>query len=351
MGLLDNLNPITSAVDTGVNAVGNAAQQQTQDTTTANVGPAFNQPQIQQTAQEIPQTTQAAQTAAQSAGATEQKLAVPTGSAIEGAGLKVQKSALNQVQQTQQNYQNAAAAVNKSAVDVENQLQATNQAAQIDPDNYVKNMGVGQKTITALGMALSGIGSGLTGQPNLAFQALQTNINRDIAAQQQNFMNQSNILSQQRGVLQTAQDRQQMAANAYNMAVISVTTGAQTALQGLQTKLGGAVAPDKAVLLNNQLQLQKSAAQNQIDSTHVQTIQSQDARKINGLGMIYDGGAKVLGGKGIITDTSANQRVQQNTTQPTPVSGLQQILQNESANRNQTAQKPNFLLKYSDINK
>jgi hypothetical protein len=53
----------------------------------------------------------------------------------------------------------------------------------IDPDRFYKNMDVPTKIAAGIGMILSGIGSGLTGQPNMALQMIQRQVDQDIEAQ------------------------------------------------------------------------------------------------------------------------------------------------------------------------
>lgn len=65
----------------------------------------------------------------------------------------------------------------------------------IDPDKYLKNMSTGGHIATTLGLLLGGMGSGLTGGPNLANQALQNSIDRDVNAQKVELGKKENLLS------------------------------------------------------------------------------------------------------------------------------------------------------------
>lgn len=69
------------------------------------------------------------------------------------------------------------------------------QNSHIDPNQYLNSMGAGQKVATAVGLLLSGIGSGLSHQPNAAMQFLDQQINRDIAAQHAELGKKENLLS------------------------------------------------------------------------------------------------------------------------------------------------------------
>ena len=81
------------------------------------------------------------------------------------------------------------------------------QNGHIDPNEYINNMSTGKTIATGIGLLLGGMGSGLTHQPNLAFESLQNNINRDIDAQRLNLGAKESLLSnnlQQTGNLNTA---------------------------------------------------------------------------------------------------------------------------------------------------
>lgn len=65
---------------------------------------------------------------------------------------------------------------------------------KIDPNHFLSSRDTGTKIQNAIGMVLSGIGSGLTGQQNMAAQFINNSIDRDIAAQASNINNQKSLL-------------------------------------------------------------------------------------------------------------------------------------------------------------
>jgi hypothetical protein len=65
----------------------------------------------------------------------------------------------------------------------------------IDPKQYQENMSTGQKIATGIGLLLGGISSAKTGQPNPAMQFLQSQIDRNLKAQQLNVENKHTLLS------------------------------------------------------------------------------------------------------------------------------------------------------------
>lgn len=64
---------------------------------------------------------------------------------------------------------------------------------KLDPNKLWNDAGVGSKILATIGLALSGAGSGLSGQPNLAFAALDKAIDRDAHAQMQDRSNKMNL--------------------------------------------------------------------------------------------------------------------------------------------------------------
>jgi hypothetical protein len=64
----------------------------------------------------------------------------------------------------------------------------------IDADRYVKNMTTGDKVKSTIGLILGGFGA-MAGQQNLAYQALQNNITRDIDAQKSNLGKSESMLN------------------------------------------------------------------------------------------------------------------------------------------------------------
>jgi len=69
------------------------------------------------------------------------------------------------------------------------------QDAKIDPNQFWHDKSTASQVATGLGLILSGIGSGLTGGPNLAAQFLQRNIDRDIDAQKAQLGKEENLVS------------------------------------------------------------------------------------------------------------------------------------------------------------
>lgn len=347
-GILDDFSP-AGIITTGANVVGDAASKQQTDQTTVNTGPTYNQPGIQAVATQLPASSNDAQTATKNVAKIVAPIETKQGTTSQSAGNQATTSALDVQKQAQAAYAQSVKDTNDAALNVKKTYDTMKDMAALNPDAYMKNLGMSGQTITAIGIALSGIGSGLTGQPNMAMDVLQKNINRDITAQQVKFTRQAEILAQQRGILVTAQNRQMLAANAHSMATMSVLTGVQTAMTGMQAKVAGAKEIPSVPIINNLIQQGTVSSLNSIDATHVRTIQSQDVKKVNGLGLGYDAAAHVLGGQSIMDQDTANQRVQSDIPSPSQQSGLVNILQQESQQRNMQPEKKSFLIKRAEM--
>jgi len=97
----------------------------------------------------------------------------------------------NQAQSNLEDYQN-----NNNALTAERAaLQKDISNFHVDPQRYINNMSTGSKITSAIGLILGGMGAGLTHGPNLAFQYLQNQVDRDIDAQKAELGKKQNLLS------------------------------------------------------------------------------------------------------------------------------------------------------------
>lgn len=114
--------------------------------------------------------------------------------AIGDASARQQKIYEQQVEasrQLQANYQQQLSDLNTER---ENLIEDIKNS-RINPNQYVENMSSGQRRNTWIGLLLSGAGSGLSRQNNLAADYLQKQIERDIDAQVKNLGNKNNLLT------------------------------------------------------------------------------------------------------------------------------------------------------------
>lgn len=124
----------------------------------------------------------------------------------------------------------------------------------IRPNAYLEDMGAGKKISTALGLILGGAGSGLSGGPNIAYDFLQKQIDRNVKSQQDNFTNKHTVF----GAYKDLYGDQQIASNMARIHQLDFlkTQAEQTAaMLGTPTaaanlmKLQSEIAPERQKLL------------------------------------------------------------------------------------------------------
>ena len=120
--------------------------------------------------------------------------------------------------------------------------------AELQSKNESKALG--NKLLAGIGLALSGIGSGLTGQPNLAMDMLQKTIDRSIEAQKQTYINKLSQAQEKAGLPKTDLSRVQTNAIAQNIAggTVQALVGAITQQAG--TAYAGAGAQGEAAMIS-----------------------------------------------------------------------------------------------------
>lgn len=138
---------------------------------------------------EVPASTPSPQSTPASPASYAQDLQTAKGSIEAGTAAEAREGLTNAktladtntaIQKVQDDYQERfkASQVKQSAF--EQQLMN----GKIDPDRYTHNMDTGSRISASIGMILSGLGSAVTGGPNLAMQQLNKTIDNDILAQQ-----------------------------------------------------------------------------------------------------------------------------------------------------------------------
>lgn len=288
------LDAAGNIVNTGIqvaDTVGGPAQYQNQqgNESSVQVAPEATQAQGTSAVTALPAKTFAAQQALVAPALYEAQQGQLVGQGIQQQGQNLQSLGVQQAQLATQQNQESIRQINNATIEAERQMNTTAQAAMINPEQYLQQLGPSGRTLTALGLFLSGAGAGLTGQPNMAYDMLQKSIQRDITSQQQNFLNQSAILQQQRGLITNAQSTQMNAIQAQNAAQISVATGGNVALQGLQLKIGSAYAPAKAAQAGLLFQQQLSQGTNAFDQAHVQVIKNTNQQQRGLYGTLAEG--------------------------------------------------------------
>ena len=168
-------------------------------------------------------------------------------------------------------------------------------STKIDPHRFWDSRTTGQKVATGIGLILSGMGSGLTGQPNLAAQFLQRTIDQDIEAQKANLDKKNNLVGwmmKKYGNVQTAAQ----AATAYQLAALAGQ------VQLAADRSGDMTAKANALALKSQLQTAAVGAMSQIIQGRYQNAMQRYGLELNRwmyerMGQALQGGAGGGGGE------------------------------------------------------
>jgi len=103
-------------------------------------------------------------------------------------------------------------------LDKENKALSDDIASQkIDPTRFYQNMSTGQKIFRSIALVLGGLGASLTKGPNIAYEMIEKEVERDIEAQKANIGKKQNLLSanmQKYGNINAAQQATMMQINA-----------------------------------------------------------------------------------------------------------------------------------------
>lgn len=106
--------------------------------------------------------------------------------------------------------------------------------SHIDPGHVFRDKSVPQKALAVVGMLFSGIGSGITGQPNLAAQMIQRQIEMDVQAQAQEMDKKKNLVGmnmERYGNLNAAMQASALQQSAYYEAKIRELAATSNAAQ------------------------------------------------------------------------------------------------------------------------
>lgn len=116
---------------------------------------------------------------------------------------------------------------------------------QIDPNRWWDSKGTGSKILSAIGMLFAGAGTGVAGHPELAGQAIDNAINRDIDSQKANLGKQESLLSKY-------MDMYNNLPMAENAARLTMNAAAEGLINQQAAKLGSANAVNAATMANSQ---------------------------------------------------------------------------------------------------
>jgi hypothetical protein len=132
--------------------------------------------------------------------------AIAAGEKMAGEGLKqkakIEQDFFNQMGELQRHAADGAASISAQSQERYRQRTAISDKmerdlldAKVNPNQFFESKDTGQKILAGIGMLFSGIGAGLTGQPNLAMDVINRAIDRDIDSQKFNINKNQNYLS------------------------------------------------------------------------------------------------------------------------------------------------------------
>ncbi len=124
------------------------------------------------------------------------------------------------------------------------------QNGTVDHNRLYHNMGTGNKILAAISVALSGLGSGLTGKPNIAMDVIQKSIDRDIESQKIDIGKKQNLFSENLRLI----GDEKAAAMATKAQLLS---SAQAKIQSFAAQRGSAQANLQSQVMMTDLQIQK----------------------------------------------------------------------------------------------
>lgn len=131
-------------------------------------------------------------------------------------------------------------------IDAQSRLKDSDKYAVIKPNDYIDSLGISGKIMTGIGMVLSGFGSGLTGQPNMAYDYLNKQIDRNIQAQQKTYDDKIKQIAEDKGISLSYQEQATAHALAGNLAGVQVTHATDQLINQATAKANNKNAPQLA---------------------------------------------------------------------------------------------------------
>jgi hypothetical protein len=148
----------------------------------------------------------------------------------------------------------------KTIQDENHKLTDDYMTGKVDPNRVWSNMNTGNKVTAAIAIALSGIGSGLTGKSNAAMDVINGAIDRDIESQKANLGKTQNLLQMNLQKYRNEQDAY-AATKSQMIAATQAKIGlASASMQGSQAKM--AAQQSLMALQSQKVQLEMMMAQN-----------------------------------------------------------------------------------------
>lgn len=166
------------------------------------------------------------------------------------AAVDHQEKQSNLDQQLQENQNRYQALIDKQQADDQrfSQLVAT---SKIDPNRFVNNQNLMQKITMGLGIALGGVGAGVTHTSNDALEVVNQAINRDIDAQKNDQSNKMNLWKMNH---ESTKDQQAATLQTRNQ----LLEAAKVKMDELMGTAPGPMAQQRAMALRTQIQAEQA---------------------------------------------------------------------------------------------
>lgn len=164
-----------------------------------------------------------------------------------------------QVQQHEQMYQDRL----KSIDEDQQKLMDSFASNKIEPNRVWKNASTGNKIMAGLGLFLSGMGSGITGQKNGALELLQKKMDQDLEAQKANK-------DGDRSLFQMNMEKYKNAELAEAATRLQMNTSMNAQLESIKASTGSLQAKSNAQILQGQLQMQMAQQKHQMAMMQMQ---------------------------------------------------------------------------------
>ncbi len=281
-------DPISTGIAAGADLAKTAADSAQAEQTNAastNEGPAETHPLAIEAVKALTPSETKANEGIQKAADIEKKVVAPTAAGVKQSGQRVQTSAEALQATAAKEYNDAVQYTHDATIRAESAVKLAADNAKVDPQAYLHSLGTTDKVLTSIGMLLGGFGSGLTGQPNVAIELYKKNTENAIQAQTQTYKNLMESAAQAKGFVLNGQERQMLAAAAYNAATISVMSGNNAAIEGATKQAGAESAPPLADQAKFGNDLRNVDAHGKFGSMYKTVHESGDKRKINILGI------------------------------------------------------------------
>jgi hypothetical protein len=134
---------------------------------------------------------------------------------------------------------------------------------KIDPNRVWHNTSTGNKILAGIGLLLSGIGSGLSGQKNMALEIIQKKIDQDIDAQKADKENS-------RSLFQMNMEKYKNAQLAEEATRLQMNTALNAKLEAIKASTGSLQAKYNADILQSQVKMQMAQQKHQLAMLQMQ---------------------------------------------------------------------------------